>query len=135
MRLFRYSGRVKKSRVLVVDDEYDFREIASFLLNKLNYEVVTAIDGASALAAFKASPPDLVILDGHLPDIDGLEVCRRLKALPGGAETPVLLCTVRSSMENVSDALKAGAVDYLLKPFDADDFAARVARALEERRS
>lgn len=125
---------MKKSKVLVVDDESDFREIASFLLEKLDYQVVTAKDGSEALAAFSESRPDLVILDGHLPDMDGLDVCRRLKSLPGGLETPVLLCTVRSSMENVSDALKAGAVDYLLKPFDADDFASRVAHALEGRR-
>ena len=123
----------KPPLVLVVDDESDFREIASYLLENLKYAVVTAKDGESALAAFAASKPDLVVLDGHLPDMDGLEVCRRLKKLPGGAATPVLLCTVRSSMENVSDALKAGAVDYLLKPFDAEDFAARVARALEGR--
>lgn len=123
-----------KPLVLVVDDESDFREISSFLLEKLGYRVASAKDGAEALEAFERLSPDLVILDGHLPDLDGLEVCRRLKSLPRGPVTPVLLCTVRSSMENVSDALKAGAVDYLLKPFDADDFANRVERALEARR-
>ena len=84
--------------ILVVDDEHDFRVIVSHVLATGGYTVVTAVDGSEGLRLFDERKPDLVVLDGHLPDIDGFEVCRRLRATPRGKNVPILLCTVRSAL-------------------------------------
>jgi len=118
--------------VLVIDDEHDFRAICAHVLDRGGYDTVTAEDGASGLAAFTDRKPDLVVLDGNLPDLDGIEVCRRLRKLPGGAEVPVLMCTVRSAVVSIQHGLDAGVTDYVLKPFEMDDLLERVADALEK---
>jgi DNA-binding response OmpR family regulator len=118
-------------KLLVVDDEKDFRAIISRILERAGYEVVTAADGGEALAAFAKERPELVLLDGHLPDIDGFEVCRRLRKTEAGRTVPVILCTVRSAISNVSEGLGAGATGYLLKPFDPQELLAAVKAALE----
>ena len=94
--------------ILVVDDEHDFRAIVSHVLERGGYEVVTAEDGAEALRRFEESQPDLVVLDGHLPDIDGFEVCRRMRATPRGKSVPILLCTVRSALSTVAAGFETG---------------------------
>lgn len=118
--------------ILVIDDEHDFRAICAHVLDRGGYDTVTAEDGTSGLAAFTDRNPDLVILDGNLPDLDGIEVCRRLRKLPGGANVPVLMCTVRSAVVSIQDGLDAGVTDYVLKPFEMDDLLERVADALEK---
>ena len=75
--------------------------------------------------------PDLVVLDGNLPDLDGIEVCRRLRATPAGKKVPVLMCTVRSALDRVSAGLEAGATDYVLKPFEMEELLSRVESALK----
>lgn len=122
---------VPVKKLLVVDDEKDFRAIISRILERAGYDVATAADGLSALETFAADPPDLVLLDGHLPDIDGFEVCRRLRKTAAGRTVPVILCTVRSAISNVSEGLGAGATGYLLKPFDPQELLAAVKAALE----
>ncbi|MBI4370658.1 MAG: response regulator [Elusimicrobia bacterium] len=117
--------------ILVVDDEHDFRVIARHVLERGGYRVETASDGEEALRRFDALRPDLVVLDGHLPDLDGFEVCRRLRARPSGAKVPILLCTVRSALSTVAEGLAAGADGYVLKPFEMEELLARVAAALK----
>ena len=117
--------------ILVVDDEHDFRAIMSHVLATGGYAVATAADGAEGLRLFAEREPDLVVLDGHLPDIDGFEVCRRLRATPLGAKVPVLLCTVRSALTTVAAGLEAGATGYILKPFEMEELLEKVASALE----
>ena len=117
--------------ILVVDDEHDFRAIMSHVLVTGGYEVATAADGAEGLRVFAERGPDLVVLDGHLPDIDGFEVCRRLRATPRGAKVPILLCTVRSSLSTVAAGLEAGATGYVLKPFEMEELLEKVAAALK----
>ncbi|HEX2148913.1 MAG TPA: response regulator transcription factor, partial [Actinomycetota bacterium] len=97
-----------------------------------SYQVETASDGAEALKSLTVSSPDLMILDLLMPRVDGLEVCRRLRA--AGDSTPVLMLTARDSVANRVEGLDAGADDYLVKPFALDELLARV-RALLRRSS
>ena len=119
-----------KTLVLVVDDEPDFRAIVSHILERAGYRVVAAADGTEALARFEESGPELVLLDGNLPDMDGFEVCRRIRARADGKTAPILMCTVRSAIGTVSEGFAAGATDYVLKPFDGEQLLERVASAL-----
>jgi DNA-binding response OmpR family regulator len=122
----------KRHLVLIIDDEHDFRAICAHVLDRGGYDTATAADGTSGLAAFEDRKPDLVVLDGNLPDMDGIEVCRRLRKLPGGGKVPVLMCTVRSAVVSIQEGLDAGVTDYVLKPFEMDDLLERVADALEK---
>lgn len=124
----------KRPLVLIVDDEHDFRVICAHVLERGGYDTATAEDGMKGLAAFEKRGPDLVVLDGNLPDLDGIEVCRRLRKLPGGDKVPVLMCTVRSAVVSIQDGIDAGVTDYVLKPFEMDDLLERVADALEKGR-
>lgn len=117
-------------KILVVDDETDFRTIIASVLERAGYDVVTAVDGFEALEKFATAKPNLLLLDGHLPDLDGFEVCRRLRSTPAGAKVPIILCTVRSAISNVSEGLGAGATGYLLKPFDPSELLSAVTAAL-----
>lgn len=119
---------MKRPLILVVDDEHDFRAIATHVLERGGYEVVAAENGAEGLRLFKERAPDLMVLDGHLPDLDGFEICKRLRA--DGAKTPILLCTVRSALSTVAEGIEAGATDYVLKPFAMEELLERVAAAL-----
>jgi two-component system phosphate regulon response regulator PhoB len=122
----------KRPLVLIVDDEHDFRAICAHVLDRGGYDTTTASDGTAGLAAFSEHKPDLVVLDGNLPDMDGIEVCRRLRKLPGGASVPVIMCTVRSAVVAIQEGLDAGVTDYVLKPFEMENLLARLAAALEK---
>jgi DNA-binding response OmpR family regulator len=104
-------------RVLVVDDDDLTLEILATILNLEDFEVVTAVDGAGALAAAEATPPDVVVLDVMMPDIDGLEVCRRLRAREATRTVPVILLTARDRPDDREAGLAAGADAYVTKPF------------------
>lgn len=119
-------------RILVVDDEPAVRDAVQRALKLDDYEVETASDGAEALQSLKVSAPDLVVLDVLMPKVDGLEVCRRLRA--AGDSTPILMLTARDSVEDRVEGLDVGADDYLVKPFALDELLARV-RALLRRSS
>jgi len=117
-------------RILVVEDE---ARIASFISRGLRlegYEVEVAPNGETALDKAFSDPPDLIVLDVMLPDVDGLEVCRQLRAV--GADEPVLMLTAKDAIPDRVAGLDAGADDYLVKPFAFDELLARV-RALLRR--
>jgi len=116
-------------RILVIDDE---PKIVDFIRRGLIYEGYTvdvAYDGPGGLAQARDHPPDLVILDVMLPDLDGLEVCRRLRA---ASQVPILMLTARDAVPDRVAGLNAGADDYLVKPFAFDELLARI-RALFRR--
>jgi two-component system response regulator MprA len=117
------------TRVLVVDDEPAVRAALERAL-RLDYEVDVAEDGRGALDRLALAPPDVVVLDVLMPHVDGLEVCRRLRA--AGDRTPVLLLTARDAVDDRVAGLDAGADDYLVKPFALKELLARV-RALLRR--
>ncbi len=116
-------------KILIVDDDIELRELIGFALRQAGYLVVAAADGAEALTVFDREQPDLLILDVNLPQISGLEVCRRVRET---ATTPIMMLTVRSSEEDQVQGLDMGADDYLTKPFSPRTLLARV-RALLRR--
>ena len=117
-------------RVLIVDDDRALRDALRRALVLAGYETVSADDGEAALAQAADAKPDVVVLDIGLPDVDGLEVCRRLRR--AGDRVPVLMLTARDAVEDRIDGLDAGADDYLVKPFDVGELKARL-RALLRR--
>ena len=117
-------------RVLIIDDDRALRDALRRALTLAGYEVATAEDGASGLELIADQPPDAVLLDIGMPGVDGLEVCRRLRAR--GDRVPVLMLTARDAVEDRIDGLDAGADDYLVKPFDVGELKARL-RALLRR--
>jgi two-component system response regulator MprA len=122
-------------RVLLVDDDADVRESVGLALRLAGYEVEPVGGGRSALAATAATAggrPDAIVLDLGLPDLDGLDVCRRLRAERD--RTPVLVLTARDAVADRVAGLDAGADDYLVKPFALDELLARL-RALLRRTS
>ncbi|WP_337607225.1 response regulator transcription factor [Mitsuokella jalaludinii] len=115
-------------QILVVDDEASIRELLSFNLKKNGYSVETAADGREALA--KAAGMDLVLLDIMLPEDDGLEVCRRLKADPQTSGIPIIMLTAKAEEIDRVLGLELGADDYVVKPFSMRELLARVKAVL-----
>lgn len=113
-----------KPRILVVDDDERIAASVRRSLTYDGYDVSVVHDGSAAIAAVRAGPPDLVVLDLMLPGIDGLEVCRRLRA--AGDDVAVLMLTARSTVPDRVTGLDAGADDYLVKPFAHEELLARV---------
>jgi two-component system, OmpR family, response regulator MprA len=103
-------------RILIVDDDRALRDALRRTLVLGGYDTLQAADGEDALAQVSAAAPDAVVLDVGLPDIDGLEVSRRLRA--AGNRVPILMLTARDAIGDRIDGLDAGADDYLVKPFD-----------------
>ena len=118
-------------RILVVEDDPAVSGALDRALRLEGYEVRAVHDGTAALHELAVSPPDAVVLDLGLPDLDGLEVCRRLRAV--GDDTPVLMLTARDAVQDRVAGLDAGADDYLVKPFALVELLARL-RALLRRR-
>ncbi len=117
--------------VAIVDDDGAIRTSLGRALRMENYEVELFEDGASALKSFQLRAPDAIILDLQLPDIDGLEICRRIRQ--SGDATPILMLTARDAVNDRVEGLDVGADDYLVKPFDLAELLARL-RALLRRR-
>jgi two-component system response regulator MprA len=117
------------SRILIIEDD---QAILTFLRRGLTldgYQVETAEDGQTGLLMARDKPPDLIVLDWMLPGLDGLEVCRRLRA---GGSIPIMMLTARDSVNSRVQGLDAGADDYMVKPFNLDELLARI-RALLRR--
>jgi DNA-binding response OmpR family regulator len=114
-------------RILLVDDEQSIQTLLSFPLRKDGYEVVQATDGREALARFGEGPFDLVVLDVMLPRLDGLEVCRRLRAR---SSVPIIMLTAKAEEIDKVLGLELGADDYITKPFSLREFRSRVKAAL-----
>ena len=119
--------------ILVVDDQRANRELLEAQLDELGYEVRQAVDGIEALEAVAEREPDLVLLDIDMPRLDGISVCRRLKAHPVRRLIPVVLLTASSDREVRLRGLEAGADDFLNKPFDARELLIRTKVLLKDR--
>ena len=120
-------------RVLVVDDDRAVRDAVRRALVLAGYEVQTAENGVDGIQRVDDTRPDVIVLDVMMPEVDGLEVSRRLRSL--GDRTPILMLTARDAVEDRIDGLDAGADDYLVKPFDVGELGARIRALLRRTRA
>ncbi len=123
---------MSKATVLVVDDEEDIRELVTLNLDREGYRVLICETGEQALALAKVKAPDLIVLDLMLPGIDGLEVCKRLKANSTLQQIPVVMLTAKGEESDIVAGLELGADDYVTKPFSGKVLVARVRRLLRK---
>ncbi|MEX0892365.1 MAG: diguanylate cyclase [Gemmatimonadota bacterium] len=127
-------GESVTGRILVVDDNRDNVEIIATRLRYRGYEMIEATNGEEALAAVDEQPPDLILLDVMLPDIDGYEISRRIKGNESLGYIPIILVTARDSTQDKVMGLDAGADDYLTKPINFPELEARVRSMLRIKR-
>ncbi len=118
-------------KILLVDDQPKNIQVAGTLLTANGYEVEFATDGSRALEWLAEESFDLVLLDVMMPGMDGFETCRKLKQLKGGPDIPVIFLTAKSDTESLVEGFEAGGVDYLTKPFQAEELMVRVKTYLE----
>ncbi len=118
-----------KARVLVVDDDPALAEMLGIVLRGEGFEVAFVADGSQAVAAFRRERPDVVLLDLMLPGLDGLEVCRQVRAESG---VPIIMLTARSDTLDIVLGLESGADDYVVKPFKPKEIVARVRARLRQ---
>jgi two-component system, OmpR family, response regulator MtrA len=114
-------------KVLIVEDDLVLSDLLSFALRRSGFEIVTAHDGLSALARWHEELPDLVILDLNLPKLDGMSVCRQIRAED---DTPIIILSVRSADDDIVQGLALGADDYVVKPFSPRQLIARIEAVL-----
>jgi DNA-binding response OmpR family regulator len=119
--------------ILVVDDDWMNREIVETYLTLAGYRVNTAENGVDALQLIDIDPPDLVLLDVMLPDVNGNEICRRLKQNPKTAPISVLMLTALQTQEDVDLAYHAGADGFVNKPYNAKQMIAQIEALLKRR--
>lgn len=125
------SSSRSRSAILVVDDEPDIRELLRVLLQRGGHDVRTASDGRAGLRAFHAEPPDLVILDIAMPELDGWQTLERIRDL---SDVPVLMLTARGAELELVRGLRSGSDDYVVKPFRRQELLARVDALLRRTR-
>ncbi len=113
-------------RILVVDDDDMMRKMTSTILARHEFEVLTASNGREALASLSTNKPDLILLDVMMPEMDGYETCKQIRANPPTAAIPILMLTALASIEQKVKGFEAGADDYLAKPFESEELVARV---------
>jgi DNA-binding response OmpR family regulator len=121
--------------VLVADDESDLLGIVTFRLQRAGYDIVTASDGAEALALTRERRPELCLLDMMMPKLSGMEVLREIRADPELAGTRVIMLTARALEGDVQRSFEAGVDDYLTKPFSPQELIARVTAQLGRSRA
>jgi two-component system, OmpR family, response regulator len=115
---------VRDATILVVDDEESLTEMVSAALRFGGYEVSTAGDGFEALRVVKARPPDLIVLDVNMPELNGFEVCRRIRR--DGIQIPVIFLTARDEIDDLRVGFRQGGDDYLTKPFSLEELGLRI---------
>src|SRR5437879_8486427 len=121
------TSAIDKSRVLVVDDEPQITRVLRTVLTSQGYQVRTAAEGEAALSNFNEWRPELVITDLYMPHMDGVELCRRIRAM---STVPIIVLSVKGEEKTKVEALDSGADDYVTKPFGIDELLARVRAAL-----
>lgn len=118
------------TKVLIVDDEVETLKLVGLMLQRRGYEIVAARSGAQALEKAQTENPDLVILDIMMPDMDGYEVCSRLRDSPAMADLPIIMFTAKTRVDDKVAGFQAGADDYLTKPVHPDELVSRVEAVL-----
>jgi signal transduction histidine kinase len=121
----------QKPKILVVDDNPQNRALAQAALEDEGYDVITATNGEEAIEAFEKGPPGCLLLDVRMPKMDGFETCARIRALPGGADVPIVFLTALRDVDTFDAAIRAGADDFLMKPIRPTELVVRVQAALK----
>ena len=119
-----------KPRILVVDDEPEAVELIEFNLKQSGYTVSTAAEGAEALKKARSQPPDLIVLDVMLPEMDGFEICKTLRLDPSTTKVPIIMLTAKAAEIDRVLGLELGADDYLTKPFSPRELLLRIKKIL-----
>lgn len=114
---------MQKIQVLIIDDEWNMRNLLRIYLMKSGFEVTEAVNGYEALEVVKHKPFDVIILDVMMPDMDGWQVCKKIR---GTLQTPILMLTARTDTKDKVHGLTIGADDYLVKPFEPEELMARI---------
>ncbi|MEM8738929.1 MAG: response regulator transcription factor [Planctomycetota bacterium] len=117
-------------KITIVEDERDLLELLKYNLDREGYDVTTAETGEDGLKLVRRQPPDLILLDLMLPSMDGLEVCRSLKARPDTSDIPVIMLTAKGEESDIVQGLELGADDYITKPFSPRILMARIKAVL-----
>jgi DNA-binding response OmpR family regulator len=120
-------------RILIADDDADSRIVVASVISILGHAPVVVHGGGEALEECERQLPDLAIIDYMMPSVNGIEMCHRLKTIPGGELVPILMLTARDSMQDKISALEEGIDDYLTKPFNYQELRARVTALLRVR--
>ncbi|WEO78080.1 response regulator transcription factor [Cryobacterium sp. SO2] len=118
-------------RILIVEDDEDVRALIAHKLRRAGHEVSEAGDGEEGLAAARASPPELMVLDWMMPKLTGIEVCAQIRADTTMVQPRILLLTAKSQDSDIALAMQTGADSYLIKPFRANDLLERVTALLD----
>ncbi|MEY4669876.1 MAG: hypothetical protein RL518_2575 [Pseudomonadota bacterium] len=124
---------VAERRILIADDDADSRIVVASVISILGHSPIVVHGGGEALEECERQLPDLAIIDHTMPAVSGIEMCHRLKTIPGGELVPVLMLTARDSMQDKISALEEGVDDYLTKPFNYQELRARVKALLRVR--
>ncbi len=117
-------------KILIVDDEPDIVKLVSLRLKLQGYEVATASGGVEGLQKAKDEPPDLILLDVKMPDMDGYQIMQKLKEDGRTRSIPIIMLTGQSNIEDVAKAVQSGAVDYIVKPFESIVLLEKIRKAL-----
>jgi phosphate regulon transcriptional regulator PhoB len=126
---------LKTEKIVVIEDETDILEVIAYNLKREGYDVITSTSGEDGLEKIEKSKPNLVVLDLMLPEVDGLELCRKLKADPLTQSIPVIMVTAKGEESDVVLGLGVGADDYITKPFSPRELTARVKAVLRRSKS
>jgi len=120
-------------KILIAEDEADIRELITYTLRFAGYEVVAATNGDEAVQFARQEMPDLILLDARMPKKTGYEACEIIKADPQTKDIPVLFLSAKGQESEIQSGLKAGASEYLLKPFAPDQLIKHIQRALDRK--
>lgn len=120
----------KKKKILVVDDEKDIAESVKILLSEKGFKVVIANNGAEAVKKAKAERPDMIVMDLMMPEMNGFDACKMIKADTDTQNTPILVLTAQQLGKDLEDAFAAGANDYVIKPFSNERLLEKVEKLL-----
>ena len=116
----------EKLRILMADDEANITNMAGTVLFDAGYDVITSSNGLDAFEKAVLEKPDLIILDRNMPGMDGIEVCKKIRDTKGISGTPIVFLTGREDEKEILEGIRAGAEDYITKPFNINEFRKRI---------
>ncbi len=120
------------AKILIAEDERDIRELITFTLSFAGHEITQASNGAEAVELAQKVVPDLIMMDVRMPRMTGYEACRAIKEIESVKHIPVIFLSAKGQDDEVSDALDAGAMDYIMKPFSPTELTEKIASLLKK---